>query len=121
MHQALPMAKTADESLTNLSSVFDQLSAKRSGQSTRLAILLSDGRHNDAAAAAPQEAARQCNKLPVYVVPIGTAVELRDVVLLRVEAPTAVCRKGFGGHRRHCFRSGLRRSIDAGGAAARGS
>ena len=85
--------KVADESLTNLSSVFEQLAAKRTGQSTRLAILLSDGRHNDAAAAAPQEAARQCNKLPVYVVPIGTAVELRDVVLLRVEAPAAVAEK----------------------------
>ena len=83
----------ADESVTNLSSVFDQLAAKRSGQSTRLAILLSDGRHNDAAAAAPQEAARQCNKLPVYVVPIGNAVEQRDVVLLRVEAPAAVAEK----------------------------
>jgi hypothetical protein len=86
-------AKASDESLTNISSVFEQLAAKRAGQSTRLAILLSDGRHNDAAAAAPQEAARQCNKLPVYVVPIGTSVELRDVVLLRVEAPAAVAER----------------------------
>ena len=86
-------SNAADESLTNLSSVFEKLAAERSGQSTRLAILLTDGRHNDAAAAAPQEAARQCNKLPVYVVPIGTAIELRDVVLLRVEAPAAVAEK----------------------------
>jgi hypothetical protein len=88
-----PDAKVADEAVTNLSSVFEQLTAKRAGQSTRLAILLSDGRHNDAAAAIPQEAARQCNKLPVYVVPIGTSVEQRDVVLLRVEAPAAVAEK----------------------------
>src|SRR4051812_23722046 len=54
---AAPDAQAADESLTNISSVFEQLASKRAGQSTRLAILLSDGRHNDAAAAAPQEAA----------------------------------------------------------------
>jgi hypothetical protein len=88
-----PHAEVTSESLTNISSVFEQLAAKQAGQSTRLAILLSDGRHNDATAASPQEAARQCNKLPVYVVPIGTAVELRDVVLLRVEAPAAVAEK----------------------------
>jgi hypothetical protein len=85
--------KTGDEQLTNISSVFDELSTKRAGQATRLAILLSDGRHNDTAAAVPQEAARQCSKLPVYVVPIGTSVELRDVSLARVEAPSAVAEK----------------------------
>lgn len=86
-------AKASAESLTNLSSVFEQLAAKQAGNSVRLAILLSDGRHNDTAAAAPQEAARQCNRLPVYVVPIGTSIELRDVTLLRVEAPAAVAEK----------------------------
>jgi hypothetical protein len=86
-------AKADGESVTNISAVFEQLATKRSGQSTRLAILLSDGRHNDATAAAPQEAARQCNKLPVYVVPIGTVIQMRDVVLLRVEAPAAVAEK----------------------------
>ncbi len=82
-----------DESVTNLSSVLGQLAAKRSGQSTRLAILLSDGRHNDSAAVAPQEAARQLSKLPVFVVPIGNAKPQRDVMLLRVEAPAAVAQK----------------------------
>ncbi|HEX5472285.1 MAG TPA: hypothetical protein VFW73_10380, partial [Lacipirellulaceae bacterium] len=86
-------AGLADESITNLSSVFDQLAVKRGGQSTRLAIVISDGRHNDIAAAAPQEAARQITKIPVYVVPIGNSVEQRDVSLLRVEAPTAVAEK----------------------------
>src|SRR4029078_3509061 len=61
--------------------------------STRLAIVLSDGRHNDAQAVAPQEAARQLNKLPVDVVPMGNSAPQRDVVLLRVEAPTAVAEK----------------------------
>ena len=86
--------KSADESVTNISSVFDQLTTtKQAGSSTRLAILLSDGRHNDAAAIAPQEAARQCSKLPVYVVPIGTSLGQRDIMLLRVEAPTTVAEK----------------------------
>jgi hypothetical protein len=86
-------ADDAGESETNLSAVFDQLAAKRSSQSVRLAILLSDGRHNAPQSAPPQEAARQFSKLPVYVVPIGNATPQRDVLLLRVEAPTAVAEK----------------------------
>lgn len=81
------------EAVTNLSSVFEQLASKRSGQAARLAILLSDGRHNDAGAQTPQETARQLSKLPVFVVPIGNAVPQRDVILLRVEAPAAVAEK----------------------------
>jgi hypothetical protein len=82
-----------DVTVTNLSSVFDQLATKRSEQSPRLAILLSDGRHNDAAATAPQDAARQFGQLPVYVIPIGNATQQRDVAVTRVEAPAAVAAK----------------------------
>jgi hypothetical protein len=90
---ATDQPEQSTEAVTNLSAVLEQLAAKRTGQSTRLAIVLSDGRHNDTQAPPPQEAARQLNKLPVYVVPIGNSIPQRDVVLLRVEAPAAVAEK----------------------------
>jgi hypothetical protein len=86
----------ATESATNLSAVFDQLAARagqRAGHSTRLAVVLSDGRHNDAAAPPPQEVAAQLPDVPIYVVPIGNALMQRDVMLHRVEAPATVAQK----------------------------
>ncbi len=78
---------------TNLTAVLEQLASQRSGESTRLAVILSDGRHNDVDALAPQEIATQLANVPVYVVPIGNAVQMRDVLLHRVEAPSAVAEK----------------------------
>jgi hypothetical protein len=78
---------------TNLSAVVEQLSGGRSGESTRLAVVLSDGRHNDVDAPAPQEAASQLTGVPIYVVPIGNSVLQRDVLLHRVEAPATVAEK----------------------------
>jgi hypothetical protein len=78
---------------TNLSSVFEQINTHRSGEKLRLAVLLSDGRHNDSQAAAPQEIATQLANVPVFVVPIGNATVQRDVLLHRVEAPSAVAEK----------------------------
>jgi hypothetical protein len=75
---------------TNLTAVLEQLASQRSGDSTRLAVILSDGRHNDVDAPAPQEVATQLVDVPVYVVPIGNTVQMRDVLLHRVEAPAAV-------------------------------
>jgi hypothetical protein len=78
---------------TNISSVLEKLTAQRGAQSTRLALVLSDGRHNDLAAQAPQELAAQLGDVPVYVVPIGNTVQERDALLHRVEAPSAVSEK----------------------------
>jgi hypothetical protein len=78
---------------TNLSAVFEQLSSGRVGESTRLAVVLSDGRHNDVDAPAPQEVAAHLANVPVYVVPIGNSVLQRDVLLHRVEAPSTVTEK----------------------------
>lgn len=75
---------------TNLSAVLEQLASERIGESTRLAVILSDGRHNDADAQPPQDIAAQLSGLPVYLVPIGNSQEVRDVLLHRVEAPSAV-------------------------------
>ncbi len=76
------------EPATNLSAVFDQLanqSGQRAGHSMRLAVVLSDGRHNDAGAPPPQEVAAQLTDIPIYVVPIGNSVLQRDILLHRVE------------------------------------
>jgi hypothetical protein len=78
---------------TNLSAVLDQLAAGQASESTRLAVVLSDGRHNDVDAPAPQELAAQLANLPIYVVPIGNSVLQRDVLLHRVEAPATVAEK----------------------------
>jgi hypothetical protein len=78
---------------TNLSAVFEQLSSGRAGESTRLAVVLSDGRHNDIDAPAPQEVAAHLSNVPVYVVPIGNSVVQRDILLHRVEAPSTVAEK----------------------------
>ena len=80
--------------MTNLSSVFEQLAAKRAGQSIRLAILLSDGRHNDdhsRRAARSGPAIQQAAGLRRADRQLDSAV--RDVLLHRVEAPAAVAEK----------------------------
>ncbi len=83
---------------TNVSAVLERLASRApgnrvAGQSTRLAMVLSDGRHNDVSAQPPQELAAQLANLPIYVVPIGNSIQQRDVLLHRVEAPSAVTEK----------------------------
>jgi hypothetical protein len=90
---ATPNQSDAAEPVTNLSAVFDQLvnqSGQQAGHSMRLAVVLSDGRHNDVDAPPPQEFAAQLTDVPIYVVPIGNSVLQRDVLLHRVEAPATV-------------------------------
>jgi len=74
----------------NLSAVFEQLAGDQSVAALRLAVVFTDGRHNDPDAAPPQQIASHLAGLPVYVVPIGSASPVRDIRLHRVEAPSAV-------------------------------
>ncbi|HEY3394972.1 MAG TPA: hypothetical protein VGK58_19865 [Lacipirellulaceae bacterium] len=93
---ATPEQILATEPATNLSAVFEQLASQlsqRAVHSTRLAVVLSDGRHNDADAPLPQEVAAQLTDVPIFVVPIGNSVLQRDVLLHRVEAPATVAEK----------------------------
>ncbi|MGE3241450.1 MAG: hypothetical protein AB7G28_04680 [Pirellulales bacterium] len=92
---ATPAATSNDtkSGSTNLSSVFTQLSSERTATATRVALLLTDGRHNSSDGPAPQEVAAQLAGMNVYVVPIGSAVRVRDVLLHRVEAPATVAEK----------------------------
>jgi hypothetical protein len=78
---------------TDLSGVIAQLAKARSTESMRMAILWSDGRHNEPDARPPQEVAAGLANLPLFIVPIGNSSPLRDIVLHRVEAPTAVAEK----------------------------
>jgi hypothetical protein len=78
---------------TNLSAVLTQLASARSTDATRMALVLTDGRHNSPGAPSPQEVAAQLAHLSVYIVPIGNATQLRDVLLHRVEAPAVVTEK----------------------------
>jgi hypothetical protein len=84
---------TAPSRMTNLSAVLEQLARDRAANSTRLAVIWSDGRHNAPAAAAPQDVAANLAGVPLYIVPIGNSTPLRDIVVHRVEAPTAVAEK----------------------------
>jgi hypothetical protein len=87
--QADPEARPA----TNLSAVLEQLASEGARDATRLALVLTDGRHNSPDVKAPQEVATQLAGTSVYVVPIGSAVRMRDVLLHRVEAPSTVAEK----------------------------
>jgi hypothetical protein len=78
---------------TNLSAVLEQLAASQANRAPRMAVILSDGRHNVADARPPQDVAAGLSHLPVYVVPIGSSVQLKDALLYRVEAPAAVAEK----------------------------
>jgi hypothetical protein len=93
---ATPDQLSTAEQATNLSAVFEQLanqSGQQTGHSTRLAVVLSDGRHNDMDAPPPQEVAAQLTDVPIYVVPIGNSVLQRDILLHRVEGPATVAEK----------------------------
>ncbi len=87
--------EAADDSAvgTNLTAALDQLGRAASAESIRSAILFSDGSHNAIDALAPQEVARTLAGIPVHVVPIGNTEILRDVLLYRVDAPSAVVEK----------------------------
>jgi len=78
---------------TNLSAVLTQLASANSSDATRMALILTDGRHNSPNAPPPQEVAAQLANLSVYMVPIGNAMQMRDVLLHRVEAPAVVTEK----------------------------
>ncbi len=75
---------------TNLSGVLEQLSKARTTDATRLAVVYTDGRHTAIDGVAPQEAAAELHDLPVFVVPVGSAALVRDLVVHRVTAPSTV-------------------------------
>ncbi len=87
---------TNSHRVTNLTSVLKQLAKDRAADSTRLAVIFSDGHHNDPQVPAPQEVAGELIDLPIYVVPVGNSKTIRDILLHRVEAPTTVVENDSG-------------------------
>ena len=75
---------------TNLSGVLEQLAKARTADATRLAVIYTDGRHTAVDGAPPQEVAAELDDLPVFVVPVGSAALVRDLVVHRVTAPSTV-------------------------------
>lgn len=84
------MEKAKAAVATDLSGVLQQLAKARTVDSTRLAVVYTDGRHNAPDVVAPQEAAAELGDLPVYFVPVGSAALVRDLVVHRVKAPSSV-------------------------------
>ena len=76
--------------LTDISLALEQLGRTATAESIRAAVLITDGVHNTPHAAAPQEIAATLGDIPVHVIPIGQTEVLRDALLHRVDAPTAV-------------------------------
>jgi hypothetical protein len=76
--------------VTDLSGVLQQLAKARATSATRMAVLYTDGRHNAPEGPAPQEVAAELGDLPIFVVPVGSAALVRDLVVHRVKAPSTV-------------------------------
>jgi len=89
----LDAKSSANLPVTNLAAVLQQLAKDRTAESTCLALVLSDGRHNDPSGPAPQDVASELADLPVYIIPVGSSATVRDIRLHRVEAPSAVVEK----------------------------
>lgn len=76
--------------LTNLSAALEQLGRDAPSEAISTAIMWSDGGHNAPNTSEPQVVAAGLGGLPIHVVPTGSSEPLRDVLLHRLEAPTAV-------------------------------
>ncbi len=81
---------TGKPPLTDLTAVLKQISADRVANATRLVIILTDGNHTALNKQMPQEIAMQIADLPVFTVPVGNTMLVRDLRLHRVEAPSTV-------------------------------
>lgn len=81
------------EMATDLSVVLSRLAQLRSSEPLKMALLVTDGRHNAPESTAPQEVAAGLEGIPVHVVPLGVTTPARDVLIHRVEAPRAVVLK----------------------------
>ncbi len=81
-----------DPPLTDLTAGLERLSRDAAGQDVAAAVLLTDGRHNKPGSRHPRDVAAGLGRLPVHVVPIGSARLLRDVIVHHVDAPPAVAK-----------------------------
>ena len=85
--QALETTFGQAAATTDLAAALEQVARDAAGGSVAAAVILSDGAHN--AARDPLKLASGMS-VPVYTVPIGNTVPLRDVILHHVQGPRAV-------------------------------
>ncbi|MEM8864963.1 MAG: hypothetical protein AAGF31_05395 [Planctomycetota bacterium] len=78
------------QAATDLSAALEQVEKLRAEESLRMAILITDGRHNAYESSSPQDVATRLSDVPVHVVPVGVSKPVRDLLIHRVEAPSAV-------------------------------
>ncbi|TWU01652.1 hypothetical protein [Neorhodopirellula pilleata] len=77
---------------TNLTSALQHVDQMHRDQPIAATFVLSDVAHNEAAGRKPTDVATQLGSVPVYVVPIGNELRLRDIDLVSVSAPTVAMR-----------------------------
>ncbi|MGV3486176.1 MAG: hypothetical protein ACO1RT_17290 [Planctomycetaceae bacterium] len=77
---------------TNLTAAFQHLDQMHRDQPIAATFVLSDVAHNDTEARKPADVATQLGSVPVYMVPIGNELRLRDIDLISVSAPTVAMR-----------------------------
>ncbi|MEQ8836633.1 MAG: hypothetical protein RID07_07495, partial [Lacipirellulaceae bacterium] len=75
---------------TDLTQVLNYIGRLQAETPTSLAFVFSDGHHNRLEGPAPQEAAETLSGTPLIFVPIGNSKPLRDLVVHRINAPSAV-------------------------------
>ncbi|MEZ6088350.1 MAG: hypothetical protein R3C05_10060 [Pirellulaceae bacterium] len=77
---------------TNLTSALQHVDRMRRDQPVAAAFVLSDVAHNERDGLKPTNVAGQLGSVPVYVIPIGNELRLRDIDLVSVSAPTVAMR-----------------------------
>ena len=77
---------------TNLSAVLELIGRTAVTDRIEAVVLLTDGRHTDTTALNPHDIAASMGRVPFFIVPVGDDRVIRDVELLRIDAPRAVAK-----------------------------
>lgn len=77
---------------TNLTAALQHIDQMNHDQPIAATFVLSDVAHNQPDGRKPTDVATQLGSVPVYVIPIGNELRLRDIDLVSVSAPTVAMR-----------------------------
>lgn len=77
---------------TNLTAALQHIDQMHRDQPIAATFVLSDVAHNEPKGRKPTDVASQLGSVPVYVIPIGNELRLRDIDLVSVSAPTVAMR-----------------------------
>ena len=90
-HEALFGQTNLNLKGTDLGAALNQVAQDSAGQTIDAAVLITDGGHN--LPGDPREAATSLRGVPLFVVPIGSTVVPRDVIVHHLQCPRAVFKK----------------------------